>query len=65
VPIDWSLKNGEATAKLIFDKPLEINSNIQLEKLKVVLEELEIPVGKEFDINKFHKKLNPNVIVFQ
>ena len=65
VPIDWSLKNGEATAKLIFDKPLEINSNIQLEKLKVVLEELEIPVGKEFDISKFYKKLNPNVIVLQ
>jgi len=64
VPIDWINKNGEATAKLIFNKPLEINSNIQLEKLKIVLDELEIPVGKTFDINKFHKKLNPNVIVF-
>jgi len=64
VPIDWSIKNGEATAKLIFDKPLEINSNIQLEKLKKVLDELEIPVGATFDIHKFHKKLNPNVIVF-
>jgi hypothetical protein len=65
VPIDWSIKNGEVTAKLIFDKPLEINSNIQLEKLKAVLNELEIPVGKRFDISKFYKKLNPNVIVFQ
>jgi hypothetical protein len=64
VPIDWSIKNGEAVAKLIFDKPLEIDSNIQLEKLCVVLNELEIPVGKKFDVHKFHKKLNPNVIVF-
>jgi len=32
--------------------------------LRVVLNELEIPVGKKFDVHKFHKKLNPNVIVF-
>ena len=64
VPIDWSIKNGEAVAKLIFDKPLEIDSNVQLEKLRVVLDELDIPVGKRFDVNRFYKKLNPKVIVF-
>jgi len=64
VPIDWSVKNGEATAKLIFDQPLEFNSNIQLEKLRVVLNELDIPVGKRFDVNRFSEKLNPKVIVF-
>jgi len=64
VPIDWSVKNGEANAELIFDKPLEFNSDIQEEKLKKVLDELDIPVGKKFDIDKFHKKLNPDVVVF-
>ena len=64
VPIDWSVKNGEANAELIFDKPLEFNSDIQEEKLKKVLDELDILVGKKFDIDKFHKKLNPDVVVF-
>ena len=64
VPIDWSIKNNEITANLIFDKPLEFNSNTQLEKLKNVLKELDIPVGNGFNIKKFHKKLNPEVNVF-
>ena len=64
VPIDWSIKNGEITAKLNFDQPLEFNSNIQLEKLRVVLKELDISVGKRFDVNRFHEKLNPKVMVF-
>ena len=64
VPIDWSIKNGEITAKLNFDQPLEFNSNIKLEKLRVVLKELDIPVGKNFNVNRFYEKLNPKVIVF-
>jgi hypothetical protein len=64
VPIDWSIKNGEITAKLNFEQPLEFNSNIKLEKLRVVLKELDIPVGKRFNVNRFYKKLNPKVIVF-
>ena len=64
IPIDWSIKDGEITAKLIFDQPLEFNSNVKLEKLCLVLQELDIPVGKKFDVNKFHKKLDPKVIVF-
>ncbi len=64
VPIDWSIKNGEITAKLNFEQPLEFNSNIKLEKLRVVLKELDIHVGKRFDVNRFYKKLNPKVIVF-
>jgi len=43
---------------------LEFNSNIKLEKLRVVLKELDIPVGKSFNVNRFYEKLNPKVIVF-
>ena len=43
-----------------YSKPI----NIQLEKLRVVLNELDIPVGKRFDVNRFSEKLNPKVIVF-
>ena len=43
---------------------LEFNSNEQEKKLLDVLDEVDIEVGKNFDIKKFKEKLDPSVITF-
>ena len=64
VPVHWTIRNGMIFPKLVFDKPLEFNSNEQEKKLLDVLDEVGIEIGKNFDIKKFKEKLDPSVITF-
>ena len=64
VPVHWSVRNGMIFPKLVFDKPLEFNSNEQEKKLLDVLDEVGIKIGKNFDIKKFKEKLDPSVRTF-
>ena len=61
VVVDWKEKNGKLTAELNFENPLETNSNTSRDKIKEIIKDFGLEVGKNFDIKKFKKILDPSV----